>query len=59
MKVHFLFFLSFLCFVNATYFKLEEGQQRCFLEEIPKDTLIVGTYKAEEVFGNAGKLCSC
>ena len=30
------------------YFKLEEGAQRCFIEEVPKDTLVVGHYVAEE-----------
>jgi len=53
MNVYVITLIAFFCIVNATYFKLEEGQQRCFLEEIPKDTLIVGTYKAEEALGNA------
>jgi len=33
----------------ALYFLLEDGQTRCFLEEVPKDTLVVGKYKTEEV----------
>jgi len=27
------------------YFFVTEGQQRCFIEEVPADTLIVGKYK--------------
>jgi len=28
----------------STYLVLEEGQQRCFIEELPKDTLVTGKY---------------
>lgn len=30
---------------NALYFYVTDGQQRCFIEEVPAETLIVGTYK--------------
>jgi hypothetical protein len=33
--------------VHAIYFNLEDGQNRCFLEEVPKDTLILGRFKAD------------
>ncbi|CAG8501967.1 692_t:CDS:2 [Cetraspora pellucida] len=33
---------------TALYFYLEGTEQKCFIEELPKDTLVVGTYKAEE-----------
>jgi len=45
-----LLLLLFLCIsVNANlYLLLEEGQKaRCFLEEVPKDTLVLGKYKSE------------
>jgi len=29
------------------YFVLTEGKERCFLEDVPKDTLVVGRYEAE------------
>jgi len=29
------------------WFLLTEGKERCFLEDIPKDTLVVGKYDAE------------
>ncbi|GAA5924352.1 hypothetical protein JCM1841_001367 [Sporobolomyces salmonicolor] len=35
-------------FSNALYFYLNAGENRCFLEELPKDTIVVGHYKAEE-----------
>lgn len=33
---------------NPVYFLLEEGKERCFLEDVPKDTLILATYKVEQ-----------
>ena len=27
---------------NGLYFYLEAGENRCFLEELPKDTIVVG-----------------
>jgi hypothetical protein len=33
---------------SALYFYLEGSQTRCFLEDLPKDTLVVGHFKAEE-----------
>ena len=32
----------------SLYFYLEGSQTRCFLEDLPKDTLVVGQFKAEE-----------
>jgi len=34
--------------VSSMYFFLEEGQSRCFIEEVPKDTLVVGKYTTED-----------
>ncbi|KAF2720784.1 transmembrane emp24 domain-containing protein 9 [Polychaeton citri CBS 116435] len=31
---------------QALYFYIDGGSQRCFFEELPKDTLVVGHYKA-------------
>jgi len=33
---------------RALYFYLQAGETRCFLEELPQDTIVVGHYKAEE-----------
>lgn len=33
---------------QALYFYIEGTTPKCFFEELPKDTLVVGHYKAEE-----------
>lgn len=33
---------------QALYFYVDGTAPRCFVEELPKDTLVVGDYKAEE-----------
>ncbi|RUS22497.1 emp24/gp25L/p24 family/GOLD-domain-containing protein [Endogone sp. FLAS-F59071] len=33
---------------NALYFYLEGSEQKCFIEELPKDTMVISVYKAEE-----------
>merc|ERR1712093_537100 len=33
---------------SALYFYLQAGAQKCFIEELPRDTIVVGHYKAEE-----------
>jgi len=33
---------------HAIYFFLEDGQTQCFLEEVPKDTLVLGRFKVED-----------
>jgi len=33
---------------NALYFYIDGTSPKCFFEELPKDTLVVGQYKAEE-----------
>lgn len=35
------------------YIKLTEGEKRCFIEEVPKDTLIHGTFKAVDLVAQA------
>lgn len=37
-----LAFLLLARFSSALYFYLEAGEKRCFLEELPKDTIVVG-----------------
>jgi hypothetical protein len=36
--------------VRALFFYVIEGQQRCFIEEVPGETLIRGTYKNPDFF---------
>ena len=45
LKMRFAFFPLFLCFVtsiNALHFYLDANQQRCFIEELPTDTVVEG-----------------
>jgi p24 family protein alpha len=42
------FIVTFASEISDVYFILDEGQTRCFLEEVPKDTLVVGKYYTEE-----------
>lgn len=39
--------------VSALFFRVKEGSVRCFLEEVPKDTLVVGDYKSPDTKGGA------
>jgi len=38
----------FISQTSALYFYLGAGTLKCFLEELPQHTIVVGTYKAEE-----------
>jgi len=40
--------LSFFTFVNGLHFYLDANQKRCFIEEIPTDTVVEGHYRALE-----------
>jgi len=42
------FCLLLIARVGALYFYLGAGTLKCFLEELPQHTIVVGTYKAEE-----------
>lgn len=45
--------LAILCLsvpANALYFYMGEGQTKCFFEELPKDTLVVGAYHLPQPF---------
>jgi emp24/gp25L/p24 family/GOLD len=38
---------------NGLYIFLKEGETRCFIEEVPKDTLVLATYEATEHLATA------
>ncbi|KAJ3217930.1 emp24p/erv25p- protein, partial [Clydaea vesicula] len=40
--------LIYLTTVNSLYFYLDGNEQKCFIEELPKETTVIGTYKSEE-----------
>ncbi|CAL1272147.1 unnamed protein product [Larinioides sclopetarius] len=39
--------LSYLSVSSALYFHISETERKCFIEEIPDETLVVGNYKCE------------
>jgi len=42
----YLFLSTFLIQTNGLYFYMNEGDVKCFLEEVPKDTVILAKWKA-------------
>ena len=38
----FVLFLSFTCYSSALYFHIGETEKKCFIEDIPDETLVVG-----------------
>lgn len=45
--------LSLSTVAQALYFYIDGTQPKCFYEELPKDTLVVGHYTAEEYDENS------
>ncbi|EPZ35003.1 GOLD domain-containing protein [Rozella allomycis CSF55] len=45
MKASTVIFSLFLASLNALHFYLDGNEQKCFLEELPKDMMVVGNYK--------------
>ena len=45
LAVLFTFILSIVTPVNALYFYLDSTTPKCFFEELPKDTLVVGKWR--------------
>ncbi|CAF9904959.1 MAG: emp24p/erv25p- protein [Heterodermia speciosa] len=43
-----MLFLDLAIPVSAVYFYIENAAPKCFYEELPKDTIVVGHYKAEQ-----------
>jgi len=42
-----IFFLFAMSSVNSLYFHIAETERKCFIEEIPDDTTVIGIYKVE------------
>ena len=38
----FVLFLSFICCSSALYFHIGETEKKCFIEDIPDETMVVG-----------------
>ncbi|XP_054721067.1 transmembrane emp24 domain-containing protein 4-like [Uloborus diversus] len=45
MKYCCIFLAFFFNLVDALYFYLNEGGEKCFIQELPRDTLLVGSYR--------------
>ncbi|GJJ11399.1 hypothetical protein Clacol_005632 [Clathrus columnatus] len=41
-------FLALISFVNALHFYLDSNEKRCFIEELPSETVVEGAYRALE-----------
>lgn len=55
LKMQFLLgaflFLNFCCsLVSALYFHIGETEKKCFIEEIPDETMVIGQYVQVKVF---------
>ena len=37
-----LLILSFICYSSALYFHIGETEKKCFIEDIPDETMVVG-----------------
>ncbi|RKO90922.1 emp24/gp25L/p24 family/GOLD-domain-containing protein, partial [Blyttiomyces helicus] len=48
MQLPVLFLACLLSSVNALYFYLEGAEQKCFIEELPRETTVVGSYRSED-----------
>ncbi|CAC5379971.1 unnamed protein product [Mytilus coruscus] len=49
METHVSYFIFFLVIslTNALYFHIGETEKKCFIEEIPDETMVVGKYKVQ------------
>lgn len=45
-------FMALASLAQALYFYIDGTSPKCFFEELPKDTMVVGHYQAEEYDDN-------
>ncbi|KAI7869100.1 emp24/gp25L/p24 family/GOLD-domain-containing protein [Mucor mucedo] len=49
MHLSVLFLLvAYLAGTQALYFYLEGSEKKCFIEDLPKETMVIGIYKSEQ-----------
>jgi len=51
MKPDFLFWI-YITYSEALYFHMSETEKKCFIEELPDQTMVTGTYKVQYYDGN-------
>jgi hypothetical protein len=42
-----IFLFSIIIQVQSLYFHIKETEKKCFIEEVPDETLVVGKYKVQ------------
>jgi p24 family protein alpha len=45
----FILFFSVLGYANALYFHIGETERKCFIEEIPDETTVIGKQKGHSI----------
>ncbi|KAI8978902.1 emp24/gp25L/p24 family/GOLD-domain-containing protein [Pilobolus umbonatus] len=45
-------FLACVANTQALYFYLDGSEKKCFIEDLPKETMVIGIYKAEQLAAN-------
>lgn len=55
----FLFLNTCCSFVSALYFHIGETEKKCFIEEIPDETMIIGQYAKRKFIGSWMRLAKC
>ncbi|KAI7906551.1 emp24/gp25L/p24 family/GOLD-domain-containing protein [Cokeromyces recurvatus] len=43
-----LLLVTYLTSTQALYFYLEGSEKKCFIEDLPKETMVIGVYKSEQ-----------
>ena len=50
-----LLILSFICYSSALYFHIGETEKKCFIEDIPDETMVVGETETMLIVTNTRK----
>jgi len=52
MKLSIFIFWIYITYSEALYFHMSETEKKCFIEELPDQTMVTGTYKVQYYDGN-------
>lgn len=50
INMNLIYLVCFILFIHSTsalYFHIGEREKKCFIEELPEDTMVIGKYKAQ------------
>lgn len=45
IKILAITWLSLVCSVDCLYFHMKESSKKCFIEEIPDETMVIGEFE--------------